>query len=463
MNERFKTRDEFLKYLHGTLDERARPEDVGQAILAGEKFLPLALPKALRKRLSSMKPLPSYMSADFKRVVGAESAVKVAKDIFPKNGIPVKGLSPDDPASIRAFISRASKAIGRKVRENFAQRKNRKDRRKSKIKLSKRQFNKLYRFICRLEEKAERMEREGIRRDMTMAAKSKLASKISWRDFKKSAASAAFIAYYTATSNRRSEFTWGKQSRAYDKVAESLLEEVCAKDKSSNWFAISHVFTPQRVVSRLTDKQKGRLAGLYFGVVEQACLIMEEVWRDNDIARDTMIVKRGNDSSTWNTMAGAYNKAREAWFAILRDMGMDAVIEACCPGKALRLMAADVAWMHRHFNEGLDPDTSVWNELPLPWDVVLHEVPCPRKMVQAVCDKHKVKSSGGWVAARDIKVAQAFKATPELVHGVTVSSPSLGKILKKSGAFSGKGLRRDAKMPGIIKKHKNRRVVVDKE
>jgi hypothetical protein len=36
-----------------------------------------------------------------------------------------------------------------------------------------------------------------------------------------------------------------------------------------------------------------------------------------------------------------------------------------CPGKVLRLMAADVAWWHRQSGGGLHQDTAVWKELPL--------------------------------------------------------------------------------------------------
>lgn len=39
----------------------------------------------------------------------------------------------------------------------------------------------------------------------------------------------------------------------------------------------------------------------------------------------------------------------------------------------------------------LDPDTHVWNEVPLPWEVLSGEVECPRALLAAVCKKHGVK------------------------------------------------------------------------
>ena len=38
-------------------------------------------------------------------------------------------------------------------------------------------------------------------------------------------------------------------------------------------------------------------------------------------------------------------------------------------------------------------------------------------------------------------MAEAFTPTPELVHGVAVSSPTLAHALRRAGVFSGKPLR----------------------
>ena len=80
-------------------------------------------------------------------------------------------------------------------------------------------------------------------------------------------------------------------------------------------------------------------------------------------------MRRGNDSSAWNEAAGAFTKAREGWISSLYSMGMANVLDKFCPGNALRLIAADVAYMHRaHGSGGLEPDTRVWNAVPRPWD-----------------------------------------------------------------------------------------------
>jgi len=59
-------------------------------------------------------------------------------------------------------------------------------------------------------------------------------------------------------------------------------------------------------------------------------------------------------------------------------------------------------------------------------------------MVEAICRKHGVDPvKKGWTAAAQKRVAE-FRPTPELVHGVTVSSPQLAAAIKKAGWFSGK-------------------------
>ena len=45
----------------------------------------------------------------------------------------------------------------------------------------------------------------------------------------------------------------------------------------------------------------------------------KEVWERGGINRETMIVRRGNDSSAWNNTAGAWNKARGSWIALLQN------------------------------------------------------------------------------------------------------------------------------------------------
>jgi hypothetical protein len=189
----------------------------------------------------------------------------------------------------------------------------------------------------------------------------------------------------------------------------------------------------------LTDTQKGQLLGTWLTVLGEIAELLREVWEQSRINRETMIVRRGNDSSTWNNTANAWNKARASWIALLHALGMREELDSICFGKVLRLMAADVAAWHRSAGGDLDPDTKVWNEVPLPWEVLSGEIACTREMVEEVCRKYKVDPvKNGWTAPPPEKKVAAFRPTPELVHGVTVSNPQLAAALRKAGWFSGK-------------------------
>jgi hypothetical protein len=131
-------------------------------------------------------------------------------------------------------------------------------------------------------------------------------------------------------------------------------------------------------------------------------------------------------------------KAREGWIAVVYALGMEAILERQCPGKVLRLMAGDVAAWHRATGGDVDPDTHAWAALPLPWDVLAGEAECPREHVEAVCRRYGVDPiKTGWIAPRPGRKVEAFRPTPELVHGVAVSSPELAAMLRRAGWFAG--------------------------
>ena len=115
----------------------------------------------------------------------------------------------------------------------------------------------------------------------------------------------------------------------------------------------------------------------------------------------TMIVRRGNDSTTWNNTTSAWNKARDHFIALVYALGMDDLLDGMCLGKVMRLMAADVASWHRRAGGGLDPATLVWAELPRPWEVLSGRARCSRAEVESVCHKHGIDPvTSGWIAPR---------------------------------------------------------------
>jgi hypothetical protein len=180
------------------------------------------------------------------------------------------------------------------------------------------------------------------------------------------------------------------------------------------------------------------LLGRWTSILEELAALLKEVWGNSHINRKTMMVKKGDDSSTWNSLAGAWNKVRDGWMNLVFSLGMEAILEEMCFGKVLRLMAADlVAWNHL-WGGKLDPNTIVWNELPLPWQVFSGKATCTKAMVEKACEKANLNpKKSGWIAPRPQGVVK-FKPTPELVHGVSIENPFLAKVLKSHNYFSGK-------------------------
>jgi hypothetical protein len=202
---------------------------------------------------------------------------------------------------------------------------------------------------------------------------------------------------------------------------------------------VAHVHPAGEVLAHLSDEQKGALLGRWFGLLSDIAGLLQETWDRSKINRATMIVRRGNDSSTWNNTAGAWNKARDHWFALVYALNMDDLLDSLCPGKVLRLMAADVVAWHHSAGNTLDPNTAVWNELPLPWEVLSGQAVCTRAMVEAACRRHGLDpEKSGWTAPRPRTRVAAFRPTPELVHGVTVANPFVATVLRRAGYFSGK-------------------------
>jgi hypothetical protein len=434
-----------MRSLFETLSRRRRPEDVAQMILEllGDALTPeerLVLDRAAAGSIKRSVTHFTSMLEDFARPIPPERQVRKAVELF-KTARALTAAECADAEKVGQFI----RDLGPEIRKAFGQndfksdRLNRERREEAGLDISKRRYNKLFRHLARLERKLTTYAREQRKYEFTRIGKSSLATRLTWEDFSRDPDTACFIAYFVSRSNLRSEFTIAGQERPYDEIADMLFQRCKREGARANWWAVAHVFPDPFVLSRLSDEQKGQLLGAWFTVLDDIAELLREVWEQNDINRETMIVRRGNDSSTWNNTANAWNKARAGWVALLHAMGMQEELDSMCAGKVLRLMAADVAAWHRASGGDLDPNTKVWNELPLPWEVLSGNAVCTREIVEQVCLKYGVDPvKNGWTAPPPERRAAAFRPTPELVHGVTVANPKLAAALRKAGWFSGK-------------------------
>ncbi|MES2462438.1 MAG: hypothetical protein V4671_17795 [Armatimonadota bacterium] len=436
--------------LYTTLDQRYRPEDVAQLVLEalGDQHSTDERPMLDRVARGSLKRTAlgyTSLSQDFARPEGANRQVDKVCELFPGVAL-LTNAECDDPGKVEAFI----RSISPYIRKTFGasdfkdDRLNQDARRVEGLTLSRRRYNKLFRVLVRMEEKLWRLVRERQKRHFVLIGKSGFASLLSFEDFSHDLDTGCFIAYYTARCNLRSEFTISGQQRPFDELC-ALLYARAKRSPKVNWRAIASVYPEAEVLEHLSDTEKGTLLGRWFSALQAIATVLHQTFERTDIDRQTMIVRRGNDSSTWNNTAAAWNKARSNWIALLYAMNMESLLHAICPGKVLKLMAADVVAWHRAAGGGLHPDVAVWKELPLPWEVVKGEAACGRALIEDVCIRNGVDpAKSGWIAPRPTATARAFRPTPELVHGVTVENPILATLLRQARYFSGKSLKYDS-------------------
>lgn len=433
-----------LHALYESLGARRRPEDVaetirqvlGDALDAAEaRVLETAARGSLKRRLFGY----TSMLEEFAKPVGLGRQVARARELF-ERAYPLGEDLCASPEAVEAFI----RAVGGEIGKTFGDsdfkhgRLSAAERGERGIEISRRGYNKRFRLLARMEAKLSTLVRELKKRDFQMVGKSGLASRLSWEDFSASADSACFVAYYTARRNLRSEFTVQGQQRAYDEVADMLFRR-CARSADASWWAVAHAYPRVEVFRRLTEREAGELLGRWFSTLRDIAGLLGEIWAESDFDRATMVVRRGNDSTTWNNTAGAWNTARDNWIGLLYALGLADLLDRFLPGKAMRLIAGDVAAWHRSVGTPPDLNLAVWNELPLPWEVLSGDAECTRGMVLGACARHGLDpEKNGWTAPRPHGEVARFRPTPELVHGVTVADPFLAGILKRLGYFSGK-------------------------
>jgi len=439
-------REETIRKLYECVQTRPRPEDVAEVVL--EALLPrlsLAQRNVLKQatRISTRSHLLGYssMAADFHRPTGMEKPVKVASELFSVPMLSVEECL--DPERVEVFVQGVSSAIGKSYGQSdfLKHRMNREQRAQAGLDMGHRAYNKRFRLLGRMESKLLRMVRERKKYVLTRIGKSGFAVEIDFDDFSADLGTACFVAYMSARMSLRSTFTNDSQVRAFDVVAKMLYDRL-TKSNTARWDVVAAVYPVDRVLRLLTDYQKGAMLARAWGLLEDACDLLTEVWEGSGggIDLERMVVRRGCDSSTWNQSAGGWNKARDHWVSMLHAMGMGSMLEALCPGKVMRLMAADVVRWHLASGGDVHPGTKVWAELPYPWDVVAGKERCTKEMVVAACERHGVEPAS-WVGPRRRARAVEFTPTPELVHGVAVSSPGLALALRRAGVFSAKALR----------------------
>ncbi|SET49858.1 hypothetical protein [Nonomuraea wenchangensis] len=436
-----------LLELHRSLDRRLRPEDVADLIslaLDGSLSTPerLTLDRAAAHSYRRLGWVSSMTEEFAKPQDGAYQLAAVAR-LFDRQEWAER--DPGDPVSLAEVAQLAGQEIGWSPdRADFKHdRLDRAARREAGIDVPKRQYNRRFRALGRLAAKAGRLGDGQEMRRLLLVGRSGFAATITEERFVADPDAACFVAYFTARRNLRRQFSLNGRGNPFDDVAQMLLAR-CEANPDTDWAMIAVVYAKPSVLARLADAERGEMLGAWYAVMRQCADRLERVWQTRPLNRMSMVVRRGDDSSTWNTVAQAYNAARAGWLACLQSMGALPLLDAACPGKVMRLMAADLAWWHRSTGGDVDPNTKVWASLPLPWEVLSGLVTCTRADVEQACAEAGLDpAETGWTASPAKHRVAAFKPTPELVHGVTVADPVWASLLRRAGVFSGKQVKPD--------------------
>ena len=421
------------------------PEWVAEDLLALDC---VAQDKAITQGLKTMSGRRSRrtsMAPDWFQPVGLDRQIAKAHELFADHigahaGHPAI-ISPEerDPARLKAFIAFLCETILKQPGSvPFKQgRLNRAQRAELGLDMGNHAYNKRFRFLNRMHGHLVTYQKETRLASYRLLGKVGLLKDLGLDEFAADPWSAAFVSYHAARKRRRSVFTNTSQDRAFDKLGEALLQRALAGHP--NLKLIARVFPDPRVTKRLAKADAGLLLGYWTLAMREMAGDLESTWEASSFDLDEMIVQRGDDSSTWNVTAQAWNAARDGWMALAYSLDMQVMIDRLLPGKCMRLMAADVAAWHRMSGGGIHPDTRVWRALPRPWDVLTGRAQCDRSLVERVCKREGVDPyKSGWAGPRPTRRAVDTRPTPELVHGVEVASPEVAALFRRMGVFSGK-------------------------
>jgi hypothetical protein len=322
-------------------------------------------------------------------------------------------------------------------------------------------LRKRLRMLAHLADKAERIASSWSLRHAQMQAKSRLAytiDAIACDDL-----TLAFCAYLAARANRRSIFQFGEQSKAQDTVSDALFDQL-KLNPATNWAAVALVKPTAHVIERLTPAERGRLIGVFHAEMGHAAERLAGLWdRLPERMRDEMVMVRGVDSSRWNAYAGALNTMRSAWINATIAADLDDIFDEYLPGKAPRLMAADLAWMYRNAGGELHEDTRMFAALPKPWQVVLGQAQLNRPAILTTAEHCQIDARAtGWIGPRVRHEREVPAAEPALVNGVIVADPQLAYILRHHRVFSGKRLRDPEKLADTITRVDKTQVITER-
>jgi len=412
-----------IQRLHETLDERATPGQVCALILAavGSQMLPVQ-----RRVLHRAEPGDPHAAVPFAPVPAAMHKVCTLMALFDKE------LSDEsiirmasDPWVLLAQLQFLAPFLGWMGGDfTVAGKLNRQQRADIGIGIPRRRYRRLVRQMCTLQQQAYRMQAQVLLRQLRLVGRSGMAYSIRLEEMRADPDAAAFAAYWVSLRSQAEPTT------RLDLVARMLFDR-CELGADTDWWLIARACPLPQVLARLSDRERGELMAQWVQFMRLAADRMQEHARtlryDNWPGVDftTMQTPQGGDWWTWNILADSYNAARAGWIACLDATGSLRLLNAVCPGKAVRL------------GPGGGPETTVWAALPKPWEVMAG-TSCTARTVELACRQYGIDPRAtGWTGPAPYAVTAEWAPTQQLQDGIRAGDPLWAGVLDDAGVFAG--------------------------
>lgn len=434
-----------IEVLYKSLNQRERPEDIAELVLSVLKNQLSPTEIGDLRKVNNQPGVVWYRrwpaTKEFEWAISLKKQITEAIEIFDlKKAGPIDYISVPD---IKSFIKSISPLIHKQLGKNDFRRDRltKSDRKDLHFSTSKRQYNKKWRLIKKLEYRLTTFQRVLTLVELQKIAKHGIVHQLDFKNFKSDLNAACFIAFYCAKSNLKSKYTTELGEEGYGHISELLLKRCLKSTKEgqvgneTNWLALSHIYSSEEVLTNLTDEQKGDLLCNWTNILDELANILEKYWNNNLLIKETMIEKKGMDSIKWNSAADAWNNARDHWVNLIYSLGLDYVLDEILFGKVIRLTWPHVVVGPTASLRKQIPHKEVWNMLPLPWEVFKGKEKCNKEVVIKCCELVEIDAEKyGWVTLGFHEVTE-YKPTPELVQGIAVSNPFLATILKKHKGY----------------------------
>ncbi len=407
---------------HCVRARRPMYEDVAEIILdiIGDNLATqdrVLLARAAKKSVFKEAWAYKTMAPDYSRPHGSMKLVRKAEELFCVD----KALTPlecEDVKKIRILLNTISNQVGyESSRCDFIKdRCNRPERKQLGIEHTKRQYNKRWRFLKRMERKISRMEEEDRKYKFLRLGSSALVHQMTEEEIQSDMPTACFIAYYHA----RLSGPGFLDTKAYDRVSEMLCRHAMSSE-TVNLSAIAYIYPGQVVLKKLSEFEKGKLLGVWYNKLSNLAGELKVIWKETGINLTTMNIEKGNDYYTWNLVANAWNRTREHWIEMLYSMRVHGLLHSLCPGRALNLFSSNP------YSQG-QFEKKVWHSIPKPWDVIEGKEQCTKEMIEKKCAENKV-SLNKWISTKHHLQSYMGKFQAECIAGVAGENEALAEFL----------------------------------